>query len=116
MKRELGNVSGETLEKNVSDVKTWGEPNDWKLICKAWSDEQGWMRSTKALEIPGMGCLVQVSTIETSPNGVRSPAEAVVYVPGVEIVETGDTEGGVTSRSLIASEGLRRLSELVRTD
>lgn len=100
MKRELGNVSGETLVKNVSDVKTWGEPNNWQLICKAWSEEQGWMRSTKAMEIGDLGCLVQVSTIETNSDGSRSVAEAVIFVPGTTILAKANEEGGIESRTL----------------
>jgi len=62
MSKSLNVTSMETLEKSVTDVQTFGNPGAWKLICKAWSEEQGWMRSTKAMEIPGVGCLVQVST------------------------------------------------------
>jgi hypothetical protein len=69
-----------TREENSPNSLIYGNPDDWELICKASCDVQGWMRSTKAYEILGAGCLVQVSTID---NG--QIAEAVTFVPGVVI-------------------------------
>jgi hypothetical protein len=60
----------------VSDVEVAGTPDVWRLICKASSKAQGWMKSTKAMEVLG-GVVVQVSTQQGS-----NVAEALVYVPG----------------------------------
>ena len=48
---------------------------------------EGWMKSTKALEISGLGCLVQVSTQQG-----QNVAEAVTFVQNVHI--EADINGG----------------------
>ena len=72
---------------NVSDLAVVGNGDMFKLLCKASSQKEGWMKSTKAMEIPNIGCLVQVTTQQG--NNV---AEALAFVPGVRIVE--DTNNG----------------------
>ena len=78
-------VSG--ARKNVPDIKFFGDGDTFKLICKASSQSEGWMKSTKAMEIIGVGCVVQVTTQQG-----ESIAEALTFVPGVRIVE--DINGG----------------------
>lgn len=56
----------------------------WKTITKAWNKEECWMKSTKALQLDGLGCLVQVST-ESAGKGV---AEALVFIPGASLAPT----------------------------
>jgi len=68
-----------TLDR-IRDLKIVGDGDAWKLLCKASSGEQEWMKSTKAMEIEGAGCLVQVTT----QQGAQI-AEAVTFVPGVFI-------------------------------
>jgi hypothetical protein len=70
---------------NVPDIKVVGNGDSWKLLCKASSQEEGWMKSTKAMEVPG-GCLVQVTTQQRNPDGSYVVAEAVCFVPGVTVV------------------------------
>jgi hypothetical protein len=82
--RTLDNTDKRSTEANVSDVKTAGDPYAWKLICKASSEAEGWMRSTKALQVEGGGCLVQVSTLQRDVDGYNSVAEALTYVPWVK--------------------------------
>jgi len=66
-----------TLEDNVPDVEVHGDPGRWVCICKASSQKQGWMKSTKVLELFGQhGCLVQVSTQQKD-----SVAESVCFAP-----------------------------------
>jgi hypothetical protein len=61
-----------------------GDPDKMALLFKAESDD--WMRSTKAMEVPG-GCLVQVST-RMGPLGPESPvAEALEFVAGARLVK-----------------------------
>jgi hypothetical protein len=77
---------------NISDIKVFGDGDTFRLICKASSDEQGWMKSTKAMEIVGVGSLVQVTTQQRNPDGSYSIAEALSFVPNAVIdtcVETG---------------------------
>ena len=96
MGKTLGNNDSNGTRKNVPDVQFWGDGDTWKLICKAWSEEEDWMKSTKAMEIPGVGCLVQVTT-----QNEELPSESVVFVPGIRIEETKDDEGNVTARQLV---------------
>ncbi len=77
-------VSG--AKKNVSDLEVFGNGDTFKLICKASSKAEGWMKSTKAMEIPGAGCVVQVTTQQG-----EQVAEALTFVPGVIIVGEGDS-------------------------
>lgn len=88
-------VSG--ARKNVPDIKFFGDGDTFKLICKASSQSEGWMKSTKAMEIIGVGCVVQVTTQQG-----ESIAEALTFVPGVKIEEAHGPEG-VVSRRLVPS-------------
>jgi hypothetical protein len=81
--KTLGNVSGETLKENVSDVVIRGDEEMFKVLYKVFSKKEGWMKSTKAMEIPGVGCVVQVTTQQTNPDGSYAIAEALSFVPGV---------------------------------
>ena len=95
--KSFSNTSAKEAEVNVSDIKFFGNGDSWQLICKAWSEEEDWMKSTKAMEIPGVGCLVQVTT-----QMEDEIAEAVTFVPGVKIKAEKDSDGKVTSRQLVA--------------
>jgi hypothetical protein len=77
-------ISG--ARKNVKDIQVVGNGDMFQLLCKASSQNQGWMKSTKACELPA-GCLVQVTTQQRNPDGSYAVAEALCYVPGVSIVE-----------------------------
>lgn len=80
----------------VSDLKVFGDGDYWQLICKASSEAEGWMKSTKALEIDGVGCLVQITTQQG--NNV---AEAVTFVPNTYVEATRDSEGNVIGRKIL---------------
>lgn len=84
-------VSG--ARKNVPDIEVFGNGDAFKLICKASSKSEGWMKSTKAMEIHEIGCIVQVTTQQRNPDGSYAIAEAVSFVPGVKVVETWDSPG-----------------------
>ena len=77
-------VSG--ARKNVPDIKVVGNGDMFRLLCKASSQNEGWMKSTKAMEVVG-GCVVQVTTQQKNIDGTYSVAEAVAYVPGVKIAD-----------------------------
>ena len=76
-------VSG--ARKNVPDIRVFGNGDTFQLLCKASSEAEGWMKSTKAMEVPG-GCVVQVTTQQRNPDGSYAVAEALTFVPGVRIV------------------------------
>ena len=73
---------------NVPDITVFGNGDMFQLLCKASSKNEDWMKSTKAMEIPGVGCVVQVTTQQGD-----NIAEAVCFVPGVIIVEDVVTGG-----------------------
>lgn len=67
---------------NISDLKVYGDGDTFALLCKASSQSQGWMKSTKVCNLP-TGCIVQVTTQQRNPDGSYSVAEALTYVPGI---------------------------------
>jgi len=73
-------VSG--AHENVGDLSVFGNGDMFQLLCKASSQKEGWMKSTKAMEIPSVGCVVQVTTQQGD-----NIAEAITFVPGVRIVD-----------------------------
>mgnify|MGYP001596822736 FL=1 len=82
-------ISG--ARQNVPDIKVVGNGDMFQLLCKASSAAEGWMKSTKALQV-SHGCVVQVTTQQRNPDGSYVVAEALTFVPGVVI--TGDEKGG----------------------
>jgi hypothetical protein len=87
MVKSLDVVNVTDAQAKVSDIKVVGNGDSFQLLCKASSKEQGWMKSTKAMFIPGVGCVLQSSTQQGD-----NVAEALVFVPDVCIVE--DINGG----------------------
>ena len=85
--KTLDNVDVADVKTKVSDVKVVGNGDTFQLLCKASSKEQGWMKSCKAMEIRGMGCVVQVTTQQGD-----NIAEALVFIPNVVIIP--DVNGG----------------------
>ena len=76
--------------KNVPDIKVVGNGDLFQLLCKVSSQNEGWMKSTKAMEIPRSGCVVQVTTQQRNPDGSYAVAEAVTFVPGAVISTDAD--------------------------
>lgn len=83
MEKTLDNTTANQAKTQVSDIKFWGNGDTFKLISKASSKQENWMKSTKAMEILGVGCVIQVTTQQGD-----NIAEAVTFVPGVKIQET----------------------------
>ena len=97
MEKTLGNTDVNGARKNVKDIVVFGNGDMFQLLCKASSQEEGWMKSTKAMQTPS-GCVVQVTTQQKNMDFSYSVAEAVTFVPGVKIAD--DTEFG--GRKLVA--------------
>lgn len=95
--KTLNVTDNKDLVNKVSDIEIFGE-DVWKLICKASSKSQGWMKSTKAMEIAGIGCVIQVTT----QQGVEV-SEAVTFVPNVRIHEMYDGDV-VIGRKLVNNQ------------
>lgn len=90
MSKTLCNSTVSGARQNVSDLKVFGDGDAFKLICKASSAEEGWMKSTKAMEIEHAGCVVQVTTQQGD-----NIAEALTFVPNVKIaLIDGDKANG----------------------
>lgn len=77
-------VNIKDVKEKVSDVIVFGNGDLFQLICKASSKDQGWMKSTKAMQTPH-GCVVQVTTQQKNIDLTYSVAEALTFVPGVSI-------------------------------
>ena len=82
MSKTLGNTDVNGARKNVKDILVFGNGDTFKLLCKASSENEGWMKSTKVCETP-VGCLVQVTTQQRNPDGSYSLAEALTFAPMV---------------------------------
>lgn len=93
MTKTLHNSDISGAHKNVPDIKVVGDGDAFKLICKASSEAEGWMKSTKAMQIGDVGCLVQVTTQQRNDDGSYCVAEALTFVP--DVVVTGiEADGG----------------------
>ncbi len=95
MNKTLHNSDVSGAKKNISDLEVFGDGDTFQLICKASSKSEGWMKSTKAMQIDNIGCVVQVTTQQGD-----NIAEAVTFVPGVMIQEYNDD--GESFKMLIA--------------
>ncbi len=91
MGKSLGNTCANGAKKNVKDIQFWGNGDTFQLISKASSQDEGWMKSTKAMDV-GNGVVVQVTTQQRNNDGGYAVAEALSYVPNVKIVEVYNTD------------------------
>ena len=96
--KSLGNTDQNTCRSNVKDVVMFGD-DLFKLLSKASSEREGWMKSTKAMQTP-TGCAVQVTTQQINSDGSHSVAEALTFIPGVQIKEQHDRDGNIIGRIL----------------
>lgn len=94
--KTLDNTTANQAKDNVKDIVFWGDGDTFKLISKASSKTEGWMKSTKAMEIPDVGCVVQVTTQQG-----ENIAEAITFVPGSKILEEMDQDSKVVGRKLV---------------
>lgn len=79
--KTLDNTSVADAKTKVSDIKVTGNGDLFRLVAKASSESEGWMKSTKVCELP-MGCIVQVTTQQKGLDGTYAVAEALTFVPG----------------------------------
>lgn len=87
MDKTLNNTNVKEAIASTPDIQVFGDGDLWKCINKASSVSQGWMKSTKVMEIKDHGCLVQVTTQQRNADGSHSLAEALTFVPGVKVGE-----------------------------
>jgi hypothetical protein len=97
MDKTLGVTDVADAAAKVADIVVIGDGDTFTLICKASSQKEGWMKSTKACEIPNVGCIVQVTTQQGD-----QVAEALTFVPGVTIRLREDNSKYLAQASLVA--------------
>ena len=86
MVKAMDNTCMGDVRKNTPSLEVFGDGDLWQLLVKVSSATMnGWMKSTKALEIPNVGCLVQVTT-----QYMDNVAEALTFVPGVRVEGEGE--------------------------
>ena len=105
--KTLGNTCASGATKNVKDIVFWGDGDMFRLISKASSKNEGWMKSTKAMQV-GNKVIVQVTTQQRNPDGSYSLAEALTTVEDAKIIdiyadETCPLEGEITSRKIVGN-------------
>ena len=69
-------------EEVIDKIAVVGNPDQFALLFKAAGPT--WRKSTKALSTAD-GCILQVSTEMLNPDGSTSVAEALAFVPNVEV-------------------------------
>lgn len=106
--KTLDATSTPDLKAKVGDVKVAGNPDAWQLVCKASSESQGWMKSTKAMEVSGLGVLVQVSTQRGD-----HVAEALCMVAGATIARNPPTGLATLVQSGLIERFAASVSELL---
>ena len=107
MSKNLGVRNVQEAIAKTKDLEVFGDGDTWVLLCKASSESEGWMKSTKVLNVPG-GCLVQITTQQRNKGGLNTTyavAEALTFVPGVKIDKNADPRRLVDERSEIERLG-----------
>jgi hypothetical protein len=102
--KSLHNTTSNSAKKNVKDIKFFGDGDMFKLLSKASSESEGFMKSTKAMEIEGVGCVVQTTTQQRNPDGSYSLTDALTFVPNcqIEVIYESGNEN-VVARKLVYS-------------
>ena len=99
--KSLHNTCANGATKNVKDIVFWGDGDTFKLISKASSEAEGWMKSTKAMQC-GSDVVVQITTQQRNPDGSYSIAEALTTVNNKKIEEVfNKTSGELLSRRIV---------------
>lgn len=102
MNKTLTNTTANQTKDQVKDIQFWGNGDTFQLICKASSEAEGWMKSTKAMEVSGIGCVIQVTTQQKGIDGTYTIAEALTFVPGATIESIVDQfTGKIVSRKVV---------------
>ena len=104
MEKTLGNTDINGARKNVKDIVVFGNGDSFQLICKASSENEGWMKSTKAYDT-GRDVIMQVTTQQRNTDGSYSIAEALCLVPNSTIINEA-AEDAPPMRKVVSREYL----------
>jgi len=91
MTKILDITDAKGAKDNIPDLKRWGDADTWKLIAKVSSESGRWMKSTKAMEVKGVGCMVQVTTQQG--DNIAEAIEFMPFVTIVDVIEDGKLVG-----------------------
>lgn len=89
LKKTFSNEDITDAKRDIPDLQVYGNGDLWQCLYKVFSQSEGWMKSTKVMEIPHVGCLVQITTQIEDDFGCLQAVEALTFVPGVEIALCG---------------------------
>lgn len=98
--KTLGNIDVNGAKENVKDIVVFGDGDTFALLCKASSQSEGWMKSTKAMQVSN-GAVVQVTTQQRNPDGSYAIAEALTFIPGGYMDTVKDSDGNIIGRRII---------------
>ena len=107
--KTLGNTCSNRATKNVKDIVFWGDGDTFRLISKASSEQEGWMKSTKAMQC-GSSVVVQVTTQQRNPDGSYSVAEALTTVINAVITEKFKAVDGLET-DIVESRSIEQLRD-----
>lgn len=80
-------------DKKPSKTTIVGNENLFKILSKITYEDEGIIKTTKAMEIEKIGCVVSVCTEKRNKDSTLSLiSEALTFVPSVKIVN--DINGG----------------------
>lgn len=80
--RTIDNVTDKNAEEFGTEIVG---TQRWITICKAINHDEAWFKTTKGMDVPSLGVLVQVTTNERGQI-----AEAITFVPGASLVVRRD--------------------------
>lgn len=99
--KSLDISTAKKARENISDIKIWGDGDLWELLCEASSDIQGWMKTTKAMEIKGIGVVIQTETQQRCGDYLLNHPHSD---PSPEAVEAIRTDHRAIGYHLLRSE------------
>ena len=100
--KTLGNTCTSEASVNVKDIVFWGDPDMFKLISKASSQNEGWMKSTKAMQC-GKHVVVQCETQQRNSDGSYSLSQSLTTVRFSVIEDILDYNGVVIGREIVSN-------------
>lgn len=87
--KALNTTNMDQARQAANDIEVFGDPGMWICICKASSKKQGWMKSTKVMNLP-FGCIMQTTTEFRNVSGEVTVAEdAIVRIPNTWWTDAG---------------------------
>lgn len=108
--KTLGNTCANGATKNVKDIVFWGNGDTFKLISKASSEQEGWMKSTKAMQV-GNSVVIQVTTQQRNPDGSYAVAEALTTVDNAVVIEKFKVTEDWLNTDIVESRTIERLTK-----